>query len=291
MIYKIKNGKIIVTDKSQFNPEHILECGQVFRFGKDENNNYFVMSKNHKATIIETNTNYEIICDDVNYFINYFDLETDYNIAKTHLSKFEILKPMIEFGYGIRILNGDPLEMIFSYTISQNNNIKRIQQIIERLCELSLSKISPKHFPTIEELNAAPLSFYSSLGAGYRDKFLKDLSESLLNVDLNEISKLSTDELYNYLLSFKGIGPKVASCILLFGFSRREKFPVDTWLEQVYYNHFSKEKRTRPEIQKYFENEFGEFSGIAQQYLFYYERSKKTQKNKGWALIFILINK
>lgn len=279
MIYKLENNKIIVTDKSQFNPEHILECGQVFRFGKDKNGNYFVMSKNHKATIIETAETYEIICDDNDYFINYFDLETDYNKAKNHLSKFEILKPMTEFGYGIRILKADPLETIISFVISQNNNIKRIQQIIERLCELSSFHSTPKHFPTIEELSSAPLSFYSSLGAGYRDKFLKEVSTSLKNTDLTEISKLKTDKLYNFLLSLKGIGPKVASCILLFGFGRNEKFPVDTWVEQVYYNHFSKQKRTRPEIQKYFENEFGEFSGLAQQYLFYYERSNQTKKN------------
>jgi N-glycosylase/DNA lyase len=185
---------------------------------------------------------------------------------------------MIEFGSGIRILKANPLEMIFSFTISQNNNIKRIKQIVERLCELSNSHTTPKHFPTIEELASAPLSFYSSLGAGYRDKFLKEISTTLLNVNLNEISKLDTDNLYNFLLSLKGVGPKVASCILLFGFGRSEKFPVDTWLEQVYYNHFSKQKRTRPEIQKYFEDQFGEYSGIAQQYLFYYERSKNSIK-------------
>lgn len=279
MIYKLEKDKIIITDKSQFNPEHILECGQVFRYGKNDDGNYFVMSKNHKATIIETTKTYEIICDDIEYFINYFDLETDYNKAKNHLSKFEILKPMIEFGYGIRILKADPLESIISFVISQNNNIKRIQQIIERLCELSSSNTKPKHFPTIEELSAAPLSFYSSLGAGYRDKFLKEVSTTLKNTDLNKISQLETEKIYEFLLSLKGVGPKVASCILLFGFSRNEKFPVDTWVEQVYYNHFSKQKRTRPEIQKYFENEFGEFSGLAQQYLFYYERSNQPKKS------------
>ena len=279
MIYKIENNKIIITDKTQFNPEHILECGQVFRFGKDENNNYYVLTKSHKATIIEKPETYEILCDDTNYFVNYFDLETDYSIIKTTLSKNKVLKPMIEYGYGIRILNGDPLETIFSFTISQNNNIKRIQQIIERLCMLSAEKNKDyKFFPTISELNDAPLSFYQSLGAGYRDKFLKELSITLKDVNFDEINKLPTDELLRYLISLKGIGPKVASCILLFGFGRTEKFPVDTWIEQVYYNHFSKVKRSRQEIQFYFEKEFGQHSGIAQQYLFYYERSKNSTK-------------
>ena len=274
MIYKIENDIIKVLDKSQFNPEHILECGQVFRYGKDENNNYFVISKNNKATIIEKENHYEIISNDTDYFVNYFDLNTDYNIIKTKLKQNKILSPMIDYGYGIRILKADPLEMIYSFTISQNNNIKRIKQIIERLCEIGSANNNYKNFPTQSELFNAPLEFYESLGAGYRAKFLKELSVTLKDTNFEEIKNLSTDEIYNFLINLKGIGPKVASCILLFGFSKTEKFPVDTWIEQVYYNHFSKEKRKRPQIQEYFESEFGNFSGIAQQYLFFYEREK-----------------
>lgn len=278
MIYSLENTIIKVFDKSQFNPEHILECGQVFRYGKDENDNYFVISKNYKASIIEKESHYEIISNNPEYFINYFDLNTDYNEIKKQLKTSAILSPMIDFGYGIRILKADPLEMIFSFTISQNNNIKRIKQIIERLCELGdKNSDSYKNFPTIQSLFNAPLEFYESLGAGYRAKFLKKLSTSLINTNLEEIQKLSTDEIYNFLINLNGIGPKVASCILLFGFNRTDKFPVDTWIEQVYYNHFSKEKRKREQIQAYFEHKFGNFSGIAQQYLFFYEREKNKK--------------
>ena len=65
------------------------------------------------------------------YFVNYFDLNTDYNNIKDILNKNKTLSKMIPYGYGIRILNADTHEMIFSYIISQNNNIKRIQKIIE----------------------------------------------------------------------------------------------------------------------------------------------------------------
>lgn len=275
MIYKVENNKILVLDKTQFNPEHILECGQVFRYGKNDDGNYFVISKSHKATIYERNSHYEIESDDTDYFINYFDLNTDYNIVKETLSQNKILCPMINYGYGIRILNADPVEMIISYVISQNNNIKRIQAIIERLCLVGKNMGTYNAFPTIEELASQPLKFYQSLGAGYRDKFLKSVADTLAKANINEILNLDTDNLYNYLISLNGIGPKVASCILLFGFHKTDKFPVDTWIEQVYYNHFSTEKRSRPEIQKYFENIFGKYSGIAQQYLFYYERENK----------------
>lgn len=277
MIYKLDKNIIIVYDKTQFNPEHILECGQVFRYGKDENNNYFVLSKDHKATIHEKQNCYEIISDNANYFVEFFDLNTDYNKIKNKLKQNKILSQMVDFGYGIRILKSDPLEMIFSFTISQNNNIKRIQQIIERLCVIGKESDNHRSFPTINELYSMPLEFYENLGAGYRAKFLKELSISLKDVNLKEIAKLSTDEIYNFLINLKGIGPKVASCILLFGFHRTEKFPVDTWIEQVYYNHFSKENRTRPQIQNYFEKEFGELSGLAQQYLFYFERQNSVK--------------
>ena len=278
MIYKLNKNDIIVYDKTQFNPKHILECGQVFRYGKDDNDNYYVISKNYKATIIEEQNYYKIISNNPEYFINYFDLNTDYNKIKEALSSNPIIKNMIPYGYGIRILKGDAHEMIFSYIISQNNNIKRIQKIIEQLCKIGTKFDNYYAFPTIKQLSSKPLEFYQSLGAGYRDKFLKETADNLKNTNLNDIQNQTTDEIYKFLINLKGIGPKVASCILLFGFHKKDKFPVDTWIEQVYYNHFSKEKRSRPEIQKYFENEFKEYSGIAQQYLFYYEREKKTEK-------------
>lgn len=274
MIYEVKNNTIYVYDKTQFNPKHILECGQVFRYGLNENNNYFVISKNNKATIIEHENFYEIQSNNTPYFINYFDLNVDYNEIKNSLKKDPILSPMIDYGYGIRILKADPLEIIISFTISQNNNIKRIQKIIEQLCVIGKKESDYNSFPTIEELSSQNLEFFQSLGAGYRDKFLFSLSQTLKNTNLNEIQKFNTDQLYDWLLSLKGVGPKVASCILLFGFGRKNKFPVDTWIEQVYYNHFSSTKRSRPQIQSYFEEKFKDYSGLAQQYLFYFEREK-----------------
>ena len=276
MIYEIRDKKIIIKDKTQFNPIHILECGQVFRYGKDLNNYYFVISKDKKATIIENNDTYEILTNenDLDYFVNYFDLETDYNEIKKQLKNNKNLAPMIDFGYGIRILKADTEEMIFSFIISQNNNIKRIQKIVEKMSEIGENCGDFNGFPSSKVLSSKDMTYFSSLGAGYRDKFLKSTADFLANENLDKIKELSTDEIYEFLLKINGIGPKVASCALLFGFARKEKFPVDTWLEQAYYNLFSDKKRTRLEIQEYFENEFKEYSGIAQQYLFYYERNK-----------------
>jgi len=277
MIYEIKDKDIIILDRSQFNPKHILECGQVFRFGIDENNNYYVISTDKKATIIDNGDCYIIKSDAPEYFVDYFDLRRDYNKIKQQLSTDKTLKPMIESGYGIRILNADPIEMIFSFIISQNNNIKRIQKIIEKFCAVGLYKNDFYAFPSVSILCKQTEDFYKNLGAGYRDKFLQKTANDLNNLNISVIKNLSSDELYKFLISLTGVGPKVASCILLFGFGKTDKFPVDTWIEQVYYNHYSKQKLTRPQIQEYFETKYGEYAGIAQQYLFYYER----EKNRG----------
>lgn len=272
MIYKVENNNILVFDKSQFNPKHILECGQVFRFGKTDDDNYYVISQDKKAIIKEYEKYYEIKSDYPDYFVEYFDLNRDYNKIKQSLQNDKILKPMIDFGYGIRILNADPIEMIFSFIISQNNNIKRIQKIIENFCKIGKKQTDYYAFPTVDEINNQPDEFFKSLGAGYRDKFLKESAYQLKTVDIEQIKNKTSNEILNFLLSLMGIGPKVASCILLFGFSKTNKFPVDTWIEQVYYNHYSQEKLSRAKIQEYFENKYGEYAGIAQQYLFYYER-------------------
>ena len=278
--YEVIDDDIYVYDKSQFNAKHILECGQVFRYGIDENGNYFVISNRFKATIFEEENYYKIQSNNTEYFINYFDLNTDYSLIKARLNKNPIISKMIDFGHGIRILKADTEEMIFSFIISQNNNIKRIKKIVEKMCEVGETITHPtgsyKAFPTSKILSEQSMEFFESLGAGYRATFLKETADFLSSQNLETVKQLSTDEILEYLMKIKGIGPKVASCALLFGFGRKEKFPVDTWLEKVYYNHFSSEKRSRPQIQEFFENEFKEYSGIAQQYLFYYEMNNSN---------------
>lgn len=277
MDYQIFKDKIEVYNREDFNPKHICECGQMFRFCVDESNNYTVASGDKFAKIVDDGDKYTIYTDSPSYFENYFDLKFDYSAAKKELLKFKELACPIDAGGGIRIVNGDPIETIFEFIISANNNIRRIQKIVERLCTVGRSVKTNfgefKAFPSVEVLAAQPIEWYNNLGAGYRASYLKHTADYLVNVDINQIKKLPSSELYKWLLLLKGVGPKVASCILLFGFGRREYFPVDTWVEQVYYNHFYVGDKTRKQIQEYFENLFGEYSGLAQQYLFNMERN------------------
>ena len=296
MNYSLGNNKIIVNNIDDFCPMHILECGQVFRF-KKVGDSYIVFSKN-KCAKIEPNyganneiVGYYIITDDVPYFVNYFDLNTDYTIVKNMaLGLCENKDFMIEAiskCKGIRMLRQDEFEATISFVISQNNNIKRIQLIIEKICEKFGSNMGNFFaFPTPNQLQCATEQDFKDLGAGYRAKFLVNVIKHFANFDFASFQSKSVAEMEKELLSITGIGQKVADCIMLYGYHKMEYFPVDTWIEKVYREYFapnkikkSSKKLNRLKIRQFLTEKFGSFSGYAQQYLFYYERTQKNIKN------------
>lgn len=272
MIYTKEKNKIIITDCTDFNIEHILECGQVFTYSKNDTLDYNVYSKDKFARVKFVKGRYEICTDDVDYFVNYFDLDTDYTQIKQKLSKNADLINSIKFGYGIRILKQDLLEVIFGFIISSNNNIERIKGIMAKLRQYGDDNGAYHAFPTLEQLSLLSEEDYKKMGAGYRAKYLKTVTEQLKNINLIETYSYSTPKLKTWLLSLMGVGPKVADCILLFGYSRCDSFPVDTWIEKVYIDLFH-EKVPRQTMSKNLINYFGDLSGYAQQYLFFYKRS------------------
>ncbi len=273
MNYKVQSDRIQILDKVDFNPEHILECGQVFSFHK-EGNVYKVYPSSKYAEIVETEKGYDIITKDVKYFIEYFDLNTDYSKIKKDLSKFEILKEPMAFGSGIRILKQDLFEVLISFIISANNNIKRIKHILNDIRAAIGQKTEYGYaFPTYEQLLAQDEAFFASMGAGYRAKYLFNTLRQITPDMLDEWRKLDTISLQKKLLSLFGVGPKVADCVLLFGYGRGDAFPVDTWIHKVY-NRYYPPLDNRTTIHNNLIAQFGSLSGYAQQYLFYYQRSE-----------------
>ena len=165
--------------------------------------------------------------------------------------------------------------MIISFIISANNNIKRIQLIIENICKRFGNRINDYYaFPTLKELEKASEEDFKGCGAGYRAKYLYKVVRELQNFNINEIYRLESENAIEKLLTLSGVGPKVADCILLFGFNKQDCFPVDTWIKKVYNEYFAKEKTENvKQIRKKLVSIFGNLSGYAQQYLFYYKRS------------------
>jgi len=258
-----------------FDIGQILTCGQIFRFEQKENGMFAVWSKNHYAEIAQNCNEVTVNCTDTQYFMHFFDMQRDYSAIKRTLietGNSEILNDAIEFGKGIRILNQDLFEMIVSFIISANNNIKRIQLIINRICAAVGEKTEYGYaFPTYERLALCDEAFFSQMGAGYRARYLAQSVQLLDNSFLEELKALSTADARKKLLTLKGIGPKVADCILLFGMGRTDSFPVDVWIKRVYRSAFD-DGASEKEMSASLVRRFGELSGYAQQYLFFYYR-------------------
>ena len=271
MQYEIQGSTIIIGNKLDFNPKHILECGQIFRFNINARGNYEVYSKEYKAEIVETETGYEILSASPEYFIDFFNLKTDYANIKHQISDFSpVIKSATELAYGLRILKGDLFEIIVSFIISANNNIKRIKNIINRLCEAKGRDMGGYFsFPTVEDFKGMDETFFSKIGTGYRAKYLSEVAEAYSLLIKEDLSAMSDVMLRKRLMKIKGVGPKVADCIMLFAFNRTSAFPVDVWMERVYYENFGSAPKSRPEISAELSDRFGDLAGFVQQYLFY----------------------
>lgn len=278
----MKNYVEIKGYSEDFIPRHIFECGQCFRFAVKPDGSYTIVakgkvinvSKENEKIILKNTTDNDVA--DVWY--DYFDLGTDYSAIKKSLSSDKHLKESIKYGNGIRILNQDLWECIISFIISANNNIPRIQGIIERLCERFGDKIKAfdstyYSFPDADRLLTVKKEDLSFLRAGYRDSYLIDAISKVSSgeINLGNIKNLNTKEAKSELLKIKGIGNKVADCILLFGNGRCETFPVDVWVKRSVGALYADEIKDLS-IHEFAKNKFSDLAGYAQQYLFYYMR-------------------
>ncbi len=275
--------KIIVTECSEFNVEETLECGQIFSFIKLDNNAYRVISTDKVANITFNENEIVIQSSDINYFYNFFDLDTNYNNIKQELIKINPnITKFLGYGGGIRILKQDIFQTIISFIVSANNNIKRIKKILFGLSREYGTKIADDvyAFPTVEQLLPVTTQDYARLGAGYRSEYLEKTIKCLASSEYNitTLKTLPTQELKQKLLTLMGIGPKVADCILLFGFSRTDVFPIDTWTRKSYYLFETKTLNDK-QIANYYVDIYKNYSGYAQQYLYNYMLNHSRQES------------
>ena len=285
----MKEQTYVIKNNKSFEPTHIFDCGQCFRWNKQEDGSYTgvvnksVLNVDKQGKIVTINGICEGNIDDI--IIEYFDLNTDYEKIKIELSNIdEYLKNSIKFGEGIRILNQDLWETIISFIISANNNIPRIKGIIERISKAYGDEIEYKGtryytFPTPEQLSKASVEDLRKLGLGFRDQRVYDTTRIILNkeISLEELEQEKDVEvLREKLLTLPGVGPKVADCIMLFGLKKFEVFPIDVWVRRVMNELYIKEndetKVDKKQIEKLAKEKYANLAGLAQQYLFYWKR-------------------
>lgn len=277
-----------------------FDCGQCFRFdpvpGSHHEREYAGVAFGRFVAFASDGDTLYIYNSDAKDFEKiwkrYLCLDLDYaKINQDILShnSSEVMRSAIEQGKGIRILRQDPYEAIISFIVSQNNNIPRIKKIIESMSERCGNKISvPKEaeshlsgasslcvFPTHESLAELGETGLFELKTGFRAKYIYDAVSKISSgeLDILSLSEIDdTEKCISQLCTVKGIGLKVASCASLFGLARYDAFPIDVWMKKVAEKYFPEEKDFSGAI-------FGKYAGIAQQYLFYYERYLQNVSN------------
>ncbi len=243
------------------NLEEILFGGQTFSWEKNDDGSYTAVLNNRVYNIRTLADAY-----DDEFLRTYFDLDYPYEEARSAIKKKdEILQEAVDTVGNLRLLKQDEWTSAISFILSQNNNIKRITGLYRRLSEKYGKCIEENRyaFPTAEELEGVTEEELRDLGVGFRAPFIID---AVQKKDIFEkVKNLPFEEAMNELQKVKGIGPKVASCILIYGYGRKEGFPKDVWINKV--------------LSKYYpgkdESYFSPYQALSQQYLFSWIRGKK----------------
>lgn len=238
---------------TNLNLKQIAESGQCFRMKEINDGRYSLIAFGEYAELHQAADNrvkiIESTIKDISFWEKYFDIGYDYEKIVSCLIEGEddFLRKAAIFGSGLRILRQEPFEALISFIISQNKNIPAIRNSIEKLSRnygeerqipqgsIGGEGTSYYTFPTAERLAVAGKEELRAMGLGYRDEYVHGAAKAVAEgrLDLNRLKTLECDVIMSELMSIKGVGKKVASCVALFGFHQMSAVPVDVWIERV----------------------------------------------------------
>lgn len=269
MRIKEENGNVILEGARCLDIGLCLDCGQAFRFSKNEDGSFHGVAGSTVLDVIQegdTITFFHTTKDEFeNIWYPYFDLGRDYAEICEGFDDEYLIRACREY-YGIRILKQDRWEALCSFIISQNNNIPRIKGIVQRLCEAFGEKKGEDYsFPSYEVLADKSVEDLAPLRSGFRAKYIIDAAQKVRSgeVNLEKLDKIPIEEARAELMKIKGVGAKVAECTLLYGVGLVDAFPVDVWVRRICEELYP---GGLPEC-------MNGVRGIAQQYLFHWRRN------------------
>ncbi len=274
----------LIQIKDDFDLEKIRCSGQIFRMTKEETpcgeSVYSVISKNRllkiqKKPSKKMSDTFEVSCSKSEFYevwADFFDLSRNYVELRSRLSgQNDFIDDAFDFGCGLRILRQDPWEMIVTFIISQRRSMPAIATATNKICEMfGEEREGFFSFPEPQKLAEATVADLRKCGVGYRAEYIIDAAQRVASgqLKLEECEKCSDDELFDKLCEIKGVGEKVANCIMLFGFARTSRAPVDVWIKRVIDEEFG---GVNPFLN------LGEDAGIVQQYMFYWKTQHKQK--------------
>ena len=264
----------VITIEGDFNLEKIRLSGQIFRMTK-EGEVYKIIHGNHALKIAQkSESQFTVSCSKTVFeqvWQPYFDLNRNYaEIRKSFEGQNSFVDMTLQFGKGLRILRQDPWEMIVTFIISQRRSMPAIATAVNKLCMLYGEDFGDFYaFPTAEKLCSCCENNIRECGVGYRAPYILDAASKVATgeLSLDVCETLPDEDLFNKLCEIKGVGKKVANCIMLFGFARTNRAPVDVWIERVIAEEFA----GRNPFPTY-----GSHAGIIQQYMFYWKTQHRS---------------
>jgi len=275
---------LIIKNINNLDLENTITCGQIFRFTKEIDGSYTVVLKDRVVNLKQENNTLYVDSNKLNnlekIIKDYLDLDRDYlriiNIIRKLDNK---LSKCLDNSIGLKMIKQDPLECIISYIISANNSVRNITNSLNLISERYGEKVIFNNkiyylFPTLDKLSIITMEEFRECKVGFRDKYLVDIIKSIVNkeLDINKIYEMNSIDALKYLMNFKGIGMKVASCILLFAYQKFDVYPIDTWVKQYMESEYG--IIGEDNIRKHAESTYGEYSGLAIQYMFNSKRNK-----------------
>jgi len=212
-------------------------------------------------------------------------LDEDHSAILKQFPSDHFLKASIRFCRGLRVLRQDSWECLAGFILSSTKKIIHIQQIWQKVSErwgnplksqVNGSTFTIYSFPRPEIIARLKEIDLRQCGMGFRAPYLLGAAKAVAsgNLNLDHLKSLPTEEARNHLVQLKGVGPKIADCMLLFSLGKNEVFPVDTWILKVIRNIYLPRHRklNSKKILHFARTHFGPYGGHAQQYLFHYAR-------------------
>jgi N-glycosylase/DNA lyase len=266
-----------------------LNSGQVFRWQKQNDSWLGVVGKNFACL---TQTDGGILAetsagiDDLDWLRDFLQTGTDLDAVLKTFPDDEPMRAAVASCRGLRLLRQDPWECLASFILSSTKQIVQIRQIVALLCERFGERLAPQppifnesfySFPTPQRLAACTEAELRNCKMGFRAPNLLAAARHIAEgkFDLEKIRRLDYAEARAELMKLRGVGGKIADCVLLFAYGFDSAFPVDVWIERALQRlYFPRRRASEPRLRRFAATHFGPHAGYAQQYLFHYMRTK-----------------
>ena len=282
-----ENNIVTVDGVNDFTLSQILECGQCFHFDKLDEEVYEVVAFGRAVKMEQTDKVLRIYGSSMEDYEGiwklYLDMDNDYGLIKQSVIKADgALKTAVDEKSGIHILNQDFFETLISFIVSQNKSIPQIKQCVKNISHRFGDEVIGYNgeafyvFPDVQRLHDATEEELRECKVGFRAPYIKNATEAVYSgaVTKEKLDELDIAQARELLMTIKGVGEKVANCVLLFGLGRREAFPVDVWMKRIMEQmDFDGKDTKKQDIEAFAVNKFGDLGGYAQQYLFDYART------------------